>query len=90
MNDQRSDSRRLIPEAPHDAGIRTPSPRIEDVEGAHLLDNEARSLLESRGFTDDQILRWVEAYFVQDHEGDVDGLLEFIRDHEEADGEVGP
>jgi hypothetical protein len=88
MGDDTSESTPLTPESPREEGVKVPSPPIEDVEGIHLLDNEVRARLEAQGFTDDEILRWVEAYFAQDHEGDAEGLLAFIRDQERPAGEA--
>jgi hypothetical protein len=73
----------LIPEWPQDAGVAPPvHQRIEDIEGERLLDNEARARLHEDGFTDAQILPWVEAYFAERHEGDVEELVNWIRERE--------
>jgi hypothetical protein len=69
----------LTADAPRDEGVAEPEPRIEDVEPIHLLANEARERLRSDGFTDDQILRWAEAYFAEHSEGTADELVEWIR-----------
>jgi hypothetical protein len=75
----------LIPEWPRDAGVAPPvHQRIEDIEGERLLDNEARARLHEDGFTDAQILPWVEAYFAERHEGDVEELVNWIRERERA------
>jgi hypothetical protein len=81
------------PSWPIDVGLADPLLRSEDVEGARLLENEARARLESDGFTDAQILRWVEAFFAARRAGDVDGLIAWIHDQEHPelpDAEMGP
>ena len=45
-----------------------------------MLENEVRARLEADGFTDDQILRWLEAYFAEHDEGDADDVVAWIRD----------
>jgi hypothetical protein len=73
----------LEPKSPRDVGVEAPlHQRIEDVEGERLLDNLARERLERDGFDDGQILRWVEAYFAERHEGDVEELIDWIRERE--------
>ena len=72
----------LTPESPEDAGV-TPGPqRIEDSEGERLLENEVRARLEGDGFTDSQILKWVEAYFAENHAGEADDVVAWIRRQE--------
>jgi len=41
-----------------------------------------RARLEADGFTDDQILRWLEAYFADHDEGEPDEVVTWIRDQE--------
>ncbi len=72
----------LAPEDPEEAGVAEQQPDTGHIEGAHLLANEAREPLRARGFTDDQILEWAEAYIGECHTGDVEGLLDWIRDRE--------
>ena len=63
---------------------------IEEVEGDRLLANEARGRLRADGFTDAEIDAWVRAYYTQSvggrDEGDVDGLIRFIRAEETSGG----
>jgi hypothetical protein len=82
MTDDERDLSDLTPEEPREAGVDVPSPRIEDVEPVRMLDNEARERLVAAGFTDDQVLQWVEAYFAASPDGEVDGLIAFIRERE--------
>jgi hypothetical protein len=74
----------LVPEWPRDAGVAPVEPRIEDVEGERLLENEARARMSDDGFTDAQILAWVEAYFAERHEGNVEELVNWIREREQS------
>lgn len=69
---------------PNAVGVADVRVRIEDIEGERLLENEARARLEADGFTDAQILRWVEAFFAARHAGDVEDLVEWIRDREHS------
>jgi hypothetical protein len=79
-----ADRDRLEPLWPIEVGVGDPRLRIEDVEGERLLENEARARLEADGFTDAQILRWVEAFFAARHAGDVEDLVEWIQDQEHS------
>ncbi len=60
--------------------------RADWFEGAHLLANQARESLRARGFSDEQIREWAEAYIVACGSGDADGLLDWIRDRERSTG----
>ena len=80
-----SDSSRgdgLEPEYPDEAGVETPSVPIERVEPERMLENEVRARLESDGFSDDQILRWVEAFFASHDEGEAEDVVAWIREQE--------
>jgi hypothetical protein len=79
-----SDQDGVTPETPEQEGLDEPTLPIEDIEGARLLANEARGRLRGDGFDDDEIDAWVRVYFEQDHEGDVDGLVAFIRQEQAA------
>ncbi len=72
----------LQPEFPDEAGVAVPPVPIEKVETERLVENEVRSRLEGDRFTDDQILRWVEAYFAEHDEGEPDDVVAWIRDQE--------
>jgi hypothetical protein len=65
-----------------EAGVDVPPVPIEKVETERLLENEVRARLEADGFNDDQILRWVEAYFAEHDEGESDEVVAWIRDQE--------
>jgi hypothetical protein len=76
----------LTPESPEAAGVHQHSERIEDVEPERLLENEVRGRLEADGFTDSQILKWVEAYFAEHEEGEPDDVVAWIRQKEKESG----
>jgi hypothetical protein len=72
----------LTPESPDEAGVPVPPVPIEKVEPERMLENEVRARLEDDGFTDEQILRWVEAYFAEHPEGEPDEVVAWIRAEE--------
>ncbi len=76
----------LTPQDPEEAGLAEQEPDSAHIEGAHLLANEAREPLRARGFSDDQILEWAEAYITETRTGDLSGLLDWIRDRERHPG----
>ena len=76
----------LTPESPEAVGIRPHTDRVEDVEPERLLENEVRGRLEKDGFTDEQILKWVEAYFSEHSEGEPEDVVEWIRAKEQESG----
>ena len=72
----------LVAESPSEAGVAVPGVPIEKVESERLLENEVRARLERDGFSDDQILRWLEAYFADHDEGEADEVVAWIRSRE--------
>jgi hypothetical protein len=72
----------LTAESPDAAGVPVPPVPIEKVESERLLENEVRERLERDGFDDEQILRWVEAYFAEHAEGEPDEVVAWIRAEE--------
>ena len=72
----------LEPEFPDEAGVQVPRVPIERVEPERMLENEVRARLEADGFSDDQILRWVEAFFATHDEGEPDDVVAWIREQE--------
>jgi hypothetical protein len=76
----------LAPEFPQEAGVEVPKLPIEKVESERLLENEVRGRLEADGFSDDQILRWIEAYFAEHDEGEPDDVIAWIRERERPAG----
>ncbi len=85
-----SDSDGITPETPESEGLVEPELDIEEIEGDRLLANEARGRLRADGFTDSEIDAWVRTYYTQTvggrDEGDVDGLIRFIRAEESSGG----
>jgi hypothetical protein len=72
----------LVAESPSEAGVPVPEVPIEKVETERLLENEVRARLERDGLSDDQILRWLEAYFAEHDEGEADQVVAWIRARE--------
>ena len=68
----------IQPDRPEDEGLTDPDLPQVNIEGAHLLANEARGRLKADGFTDDEVDAWTRVYFEEGHEGDVEGLVAFI------------
>ncbi len=87
--DARSGDEGLVPEFPDDAGVPVPRLPIEKVESERLLENEVRARLERDGFNDDQILRWLEAYWAEHDEGEADEVVAWIREREAAERSSG-
>lgn len=77
----------LEPEFPDEAGVDVAPLPVEKVESERLVENEVRARLVADGFTNDQILRWVEAYFADHAEGEPDDVVAWIREREAAAGE---
>ena len=76
----------LEPEFPDEAGVDVAPVPIERVEPERMVENEVRARLEADGFSDDQILRWVEAYFDEHSEGGPDDIVAWIRAREAGTG----
>ena len=52
------------------------------LEGARILANDAREDLRARGFTDDEIDRWADAFLVEQGSGDLPDFLAWIETQE--------
>jgi hypothetical protein len=63
---------------PKAAGIDTEHPDLAQIEGAHLLANQARPFLQGCGFTDDQVLHWALTYIARQRSGDVTSFVAWI------------
>lgn len=75
-----------IPERPRDAGVAETEPdELGALEGARVLQNDAREQLTARGFGDDQIRKWADAYIERFGAGDVEQFIAWI-DSEEQSG----
>lgn len=83
MNEETATEQDLEPEEPEEAGIPTEIPDLAQIEPAYLLANDARSRLEQRGFTEDEILHWAETYVTEEGgTADVDDFLAWIAEEE--------
>ena len=76
-----------IPQHPHEAGVVEEVPELAQIEGAHLLANEARPFLTGCGFTDTQILHWAESYIAKMGSGDGDSFVAWIHEREALVGQ---
>jgi hypothetical protein len=81
-----SDPDGITPEPPQAEGVTEPVLSEEEIEGDRMLANEARSRLRADGFTDPEIDAWTRAYYTTAEggvdQGDVDGLIAFIREQQ--------
>ncbi|MGZ4709672.1 MAG: hypothetical protein ACXWBN_13120, partial [Acidimicrobiales bacterium] len=73
---------------PEAEGLTPPEQSEEEIEVERLLAHEARGRLRADGFTDVEIDRWVKIYYTQAEggvdQGDVEGLIAFIREQQES------
>jgi hypothetical protein len=74
----------IEPERPSEAGVEEEIPSTMQIEGARVLADDARPLLEGRGFSDDQIRRWADTYIADVGSGDVKSFIEWIDRQENA------
>jgi len=68
----------IEPERPEEAGVEEVTPPTMQVEGARVLADDAKPLLEGKGFTDDQIRRWADTYISEVGSGDVESFIAWI------------
>jgi hypothetical protein len=73
----------LTPREPHEVGVAESEPDSAHVEAARVLADEAEHELAARGFRDDQIRHWAEAYCREHHSGDLEAFLAWIDQREE-------
>jgi hypothetical protein len=71
-----------VPQHPQECGVSEEVPELAQIEGAHLLANEARPFLKGCGFTDRQILEWADAHISIVGSGDVESFVEWIHQQE--------
>ena len=74
----------IEPERPEEAGVEEAMPPTMQVEGARVLADDAKPLLEGKGFTDDQIRRWADTYIAEVGSGDVDSFVAWIDRHQNS------
>ena len=68
----------IEPERPNESGVEESTPPTMQVEGARVLADDAKPLLEGKGFTDDQIRRWADTYIAEAGSGDVESFVAWI------------
>ena len=74
-----------IPERPREAGVAETQPEaVSALEGARILANDARERLSERGFGDEQIRKWADAYIERFGAGDVDQFVAWIEREERS------
>lgn len=73
----------IQPERPKEAGVEEATPPTMQVEGARVLADDAKPLLEGKGFSDDQIRRWADTYIAEVGSGDVDSFINWIDKRQE-------
>ena len=73
-----------LPTHPCECGAHDEMPTLGQLEGAHLLCNDARSFLAGCGFSDRQILEWALCYVAEEGSGDVDSFVDWIHDCQRA------
>ncbi|MEN8235114.1 MAG: hypothetical protein ABFR89_09365 [Actinomycetota bacterium] len=73
-----------IPHHPRDDGVEENCPELGQIEGAHLLANEAREFLRGCGFGDCEILEWAETYIAEIGSGNVDTFIAWIHERQAA------
>jgi len=71
-----------LPRHPCETGAHDQIPDLGQLEGAHLLANEARPFLSGCGFSNRQILEWALCYIAEEGSGDVDSFVAWIHDCE--------
>jgi hypothetical protein len=71
-----------VPEDPRDAGVAEGDPDSAHAEAARMLAAQARETLRARGFTDEQIREWADAYEREEGSGDVDSFVAWIEERE--------
>jgi len=73
----------IEPDRPEEAGVEEATPSSMQVEGAHVLADDAKPLLEGKGFSDDQIRRWADTYIADVGSGDVDSFIAWIDEQQD-------
>jgi hypothetical protein len=74
----------IEPERPEESGVEEATPPTMQVEGARVLADDAKPLLEGKGFTDEQIRRWADTYITEVGSGDVDSFVVWIDRHQNS------
>ncbi len=71
-----------LPKYPAETGAHDRVPDLAQLEGAHLLANEARSFLMECRFSDRQVREWALCYIAEEGSGDVESFVAWIHDCE--------
>lgn len=73
----------LTPARPSDEGVPEGTPDLAQIEPAHILANQARDRLESRGFSYPQIREWAEVFVAREGgTADVQDFIDWIAEYE--------
>jgi hypothetical protein len=72
----------LVPREPHEVGVTESEPDSAHAEAARALSDEAHDKLAARGFNNDEIRHWAQAYCREQHSGDLDTFLTWIDQRE--------
>ncbi len=75
-----------LPKHPSETGSHDQIPDLAQLEGAHLLANEARPFLTECGFSGDHILEWALCYIAEEGSGDVATFVTWIHECERVAG----
>lgn len=71
-----------LPQHPKETGVHDLIPDVAQLEGAHLLANEARPFLSSCGFSEVHVLEWALSYIAEQGSGDVESFVTWIHECE--------
>lgn len=71
-----------LPKHPTECGSHDEIPDLAQLEGAHLLANEARPFLTGCGFSDKHVLEWALCYIAEEGSGDVESFVAWIHECE--------
>jgi sporulation protein YlmC with PRC-barrel domain len=77
-DERREQQHELIPKEPREVGIAEFEPDSAHIEAARVLADEAEHELAARGFGDDEIRHWAEAYYREQRSGDLETFLAWI------------
>jgi hypothetical protein len=83
-DERRHQQRALFPAEPNEVGVAESEPDSAHVEAARMLADEAEEELVARGFTNDEIRHWAEAYCREQRSGDLETFLDWVdlREHQ--------
>lgn len=73
------------PEKPKESGVEEETPPTMQIEGARMLADDAKPLLDGKGFTEEEIRRWADTYIAEEGSGDVDSFVAWIERRQSRD-----